>query len=231
MYYENKKRSILKTISWRTLATITTGIVVYIFTGQLFLAISIGSIEVIVKIVLYFFHERFWNRISYGKRSIKPFVLWFTGLSGAGKSTLADKTYDYLKNKGLKVERLDGDIVRSIFPKTGFTEEERNNHIQRVGYLASTLEKNDVIVISSFISPYIKSRSFVRDLCKRYIEVHVKASLDSCEKRDVKGLYKKARSGEINHFTGIDDPYEEPKNPEITIETDNSTVEESFTQI
>lgn len=162
------------------------------------------------------------------KEYLKPFVLWFTGLSGAGKSTLADLTHQYLKEKNIKTERLDGDAVRSIFPNTGFTKEERDNHVKRIGFLASMLERNDVIVIASFISPYKDSRNFVRGLCKNFIEVYVKASVAGCECRDVKGLYKKAREGEIQNFTGISDPYEAPKDPEIVIETDKQSVEESF---
>ena len=231
MYYENNKRSVVKTISWRTLATFTTAFIVYAFTGKFILAISIGSVEVIVKIILYFFHERAWNKINFGRRSVTPFVIWFTGLSGSGKSTLANKTYNYLKSKNLVVEKLDGDALRSIFPNTGFTKEDRNRHIMRVGYLASLLEKNNVIVVASFISPFRESRDFVRGLCTRFVETYVDASLDTCEHRDVKSLYKKARAGEIKDFTGIDSPYESPQNPEITVKTDCKTEEESFREI
>ena len=158
----------------------------------------------------------------------KPFVLWFTGLSGAGKSTLSNKIYDYLKLNHIKVELLDGDIVRHILPNIGFTKEERDNHIKRIGFLTSMLEKNDITVIASFISPYKEARDFVRGLCSNFTEVYVKASLKACECRDVKGLYKKARTGQIQHFTGISDPYEEPQSPELVIETDKQSVEESF---
>ncbi len=158
-------------------------------------------------------------------------VIWFTGLSGSGKSTLANKTFHYLKGKGVPVEQLDGDIIRSIFPNTGFTKDDRNEHIKRIGYLASLLEKNNIIVIASFISPYKEARNFVRKLCNHFIEVYVKASLETCEKRDTKGLYKKARAGEIKNFTGIDDPYEVPSNPELIVQTDNDTVEESFKKV
>ena len=156
------------------------------------------------------------------------FVLWFTGLSGAGKSTLADKIHHYLKERQVKVELLDGDAVRLVLPNIGFTKEERDNHIKRIGFLTSMLEKNDVTVIASFISPYKDTRNFVRGLCANFIEVYVKASLEACERRDVKGLYKKARNGQVQNFTGISDPYEEPQCPEIIIETDKQTIEESF---
>ncbi|MBC8384046.1 MAG: adenylyl-sulfate kinase [Candidatus Cloacimonetes bacterium] len=155
------------------------------------------------------------------------FVLWFTGLSGSGKSTLADKIYMELKSLGKKVEQLDGDIVRDVFPKTGFSKEERDQHIKRIGFLASILERNDVIVIASFISPYRESRDFVRKLCDNFIEVYVSASLEECEMRDVKGLHKKVRAGEIKHFTGIDDPYEIPENPELIIDSEKLSVNRS----
>ncbi len=159
------------------------------------------------------------------------FVLWFTGLSGSGKSALADKIFDYLSAKGLPVERLDGDTLRGVFPSTGFSRKDRDEHIKRVGYMASVLEKHGVIVVASFISPYIESRNFVRSRCKNFIEVYVKAPLAVCEKRDVKGLYAKARAGQIKEFTGIDDPYEEPVNPELLINSDRESVDESVNKV
>jgi adenylylsulfate kinase len=159
------------------------------------------------------------------------FVLWLTGLSGAGKTTIADKVYDRIAANGVNVEKLDGDVIRGFFPSTGFTKQARDEHIKRVGFMSSRLEKHGVIVIASFISPYEETRQFVRDLCDNFIEVHVKASLEECEKRDVKGLYKKARAGEIRNFTGIDAPYEEPAAPEIVLDTVNETIDESFETI
>jgi adenylylsulfate kinase len=156
-----------------------------------------------------------------------PAVIWLTGLSGSGKSTIAQGVFKYLSENGNRVEHLDGDVVRKMFPQTGFSKEERDRHIRRVGYLAALLEKHDVTVVASFISPYREARDFVRQLCQRFIEVHVSTPLEICEKRDPKGLYKKARIGEIKEFTGIDDPYEEPLNPELIIDTTNQTIEES----
>lgn len=157
----------------------------------------------------------------------RPFVLWFTGLSGSGKSTIAARVYGALKEKGIKAERLDGDEIRAVFPDTGFDREGRMAHIARVGYLASVLERNGICVIVSLISPYVEARDRVRDLCGRFIEVHVATPLSVCEKRDVKGLYAKSRRGEIRGFTGIDHPYEEPEKPELVIDTSRQTVEES----
>lgn len=162
------------------------------------------------------------------KSSQQGMVLWLTGLSGSGKSTLAEKLYTELKQLGKRVERLDGDVLRGVFPNTGFSKEARDEHIKRVGFMASRLEHHGVIVIASFISPYRSARNFVRDLCEHFVEIHVKASLDECKRRDVKGLYKKAMAGEIKSFTGIDDPYEEPETPEVTVDTEHQTLEESL---
>jgi adenylylsulfate kinase len=162
----------------------------------------------------------------------KPgFVLWLTGLSGAGKTTLAVRLYEHLCRLGRKVERLDGDTMRGVFPNTGFSKEARDEHIRRVGFMAGRLEHHGVCVICSFISPYRQSREFVRSQCKRFIEVFVKASLDECKRRDVKGLYKKAMDGQITSFTGLDDPYEEPSRPEIVVDTEHQTEEQSIQQI
>jgi adenylylsulfate kinase len=157
----------------------------------------------------------------------KGFVLWLTGLSGSGKSTLADKIFDDISCDGLEIEKLDGDVLRGYFPSTGFGKQDRDEHIKRVGFMASRLEKHGVIVIASFISPYNETRKFVRDMCENFIEVHVAASLEECESRDVKGLYKRARAGEITGFTGIDDPYEAPENAEIVVDTGKQTLDES----
>lgn len=161
----------------------------------------------------------------------KTFVLWLTGLSGSGKSTIAEQVYSRITKNGRRVERLDGDVMRGLFPSTGFTKQARDEHIKRMGFMASRLEKHGVIVIASFVSPYKEARQFVRELCSNFVEVYVSASLLECEKRDVKGLYKKVRAGEINNFTGIDDPYEAPDNPEIFIDTETETVNESVSKI
>ena len=162
---------------------------------------------------------------------MKSFVLWFTGLSGSGKSTLADSVYSELKKSDLKIEQLDGDIVREIFPKTGFSEDERNEHIKRIGFLTSILERNGIIVIASFISPFKKSRDFVRNQCENFVEIYVSASLEECEKRDVKGLYIKARNGDIRDFTGINSPYEIPENSELVIDTEKLSIEQSAQKV
>ena len=158
----------------------------------------------------------------------KGFTLWFTGLPCSGKTVLADVLADELKKKGMKVERLDGDIVRkSLTRDLGFTEEDRNMNIERVTFVAKLLSRNGVAVLASFVSPYNKIRNYSRNEIDEYILVYVKCSLEECERRDVKGMYAKARVGEIKDFTGIDHPFEEPENPEIVVDTDIQTIVES----
>ena len=165
------------------------------------------------------------------KNALKPTVLWFTGLSGSGKSTISEKVYARLKEEDYKVEHLDGDAVRDVFPTTGFSKKERDDHVKRVGYVASLLQKHGVFVVASFISPYQDARDFVRDMCEDFTEVHISTPLEVCEERDVKGLYEKARKGEIDNFTGISDPYEEPENPELRIDTTDITPEEGVERV
>ncbi len=158
----------------------------------------------------------------------KGFTLWFTGLPCSGKTVLADAIAEELKAKGMKVERLDGDIVRKSLTKDlGFTEEDRNMNIERVTFVAKLLTRNGVAVLASFVSPYNKIRAYSRNEIGDYVLVYVKCSLDECENRDVKGMYARARAGEIKDFTGIDHPFEEPNEADIIVETDKQTVEES----
>jgi adenylylsulfate kinase len=162
---------------------------------------------------------------------VRPVVVWFTGLSGSGKSTLARWLASEMRIAGLKVEELDGDAIRARFPAIGFTRDERDAHIKRVGELASTLEQNGVSVVASLISPYEESRRFVRGLCRNFVEIYVSTPLDVCEQRDVKGLYARARAGGIVHFTGIDDPYEPPASPELVLDTSDVSVEHAGVRI
>jgi len=162
----------------------------------------------------------------------KGFVLWFTGLSQAGKTTVANGVHEILKEKGLKLERLDGDIVRrSLSADLGFTKEDRDENIKRVTHVAKLLSRNGTGVICSFISPYTEVRNKIRKEVTGFIEVFCNCPLEICEKRDKKGLYQKARRGEIQNFTGISDPYESPENPEIELNTDIETIEESINKV
>jgi adenylyl-sulfate kinase len=156
------------------------------------------------------------------------FVLWFTGLSGAGKTTIAQALLPKLLERGIRIERLDGDVVRQSLTKDlGFTKEDRDLNIQRVTFVAKLLSRNNVGVLASFISPYEQTREYVRSEVSNFIEVFVDAPLEICEERDVKGMYAKARSGEIKNFTGISDPYETPVEPDLRVPTHEQTVEES----
>jgi adenylylsulfate kinase len=157
----------------------------------------------------------------------KGFTLWFTGLSGSGKTTLARQVCLDLERAGFQVEYLDGDAIRSVFPNTGFSRVDRDAHIRRIGFLASRLEHHGVAVVVSLVSPYAESRAFARNLCRNFVEVYVSTPLEVCEARDVKGLYAKARRGEIRNFTGLDDPYERPEKPELDLDTSTLPLEEA----
>lgn len=159
-------------------------------------------------------------------------TIWFTGLSGAGKTTISQEVAYQLKEQGYKVEILDGDIVRTNLTKgLGFSKEDRDENIRRIGFVSHLLTRNGVIVIVSAISPYRDIRDEVRNRIGDFVEVFVNAPLNVCESRDVKGLYKKARAGEIKGFTGIDDPYEEPLKPEVECRTDLESLEESVAKV
>lgn len=155
-------------------------------------------------------------------------VIWFTGLSGAGKTTIARRLIELLAERGIRGELLDGDEIRRRYKMpAGFDRASRDAHVRRTGYLASRLERHGAVVVCALISPYAAARDHVRSLCRRFIEVHVSTPLDECERRDTKGLYAKARRGEIQQMTGIDDPYEAPSAPEVTIDTREVTVDDA----
>lgn len=162
----------------------------------------------------------------------KGVTLWFTGLSGAGKTTISQQINTKLKEQGYKVEVLDGDIVRTNLTKgLGFSKEDRDENIRRIGFVSHLLTRNGVIVIVSAISPYREIREEVRNKIGDFVEIFVNAPLSVCEERDVKGLYQRARAGEIKKFTGIDDPYEEPLKPEIECRTDLESLDESVAKV
>src|SRR4051794_34496422 len=158
-------------------------------------------------------------------------VLWFTGLSGSGKSTIATRVQQELVRRGVDVEYIDGDALRELFPNTGFSRAEREEHLRRTGYMASRLAAHGVTVVASFVSPYRESRDFIRALCPGFVEIYVSTPLEECERRDVKGLYARARRGEIRNFTGIDDPFEVPEHPELILDTRTLTVEQSVAAV
>ena len=176
-------------------------------------------LETILKVGLYWAHERVWFKIKWGRKKIEPFNLWLTGLPLSGKTTIANGVYKELQKLDIPLERLDSKDIRELIPNVGFSRENRNNHLKRVAHLVKTLQHNSISTVCSFVSPYKESRKFIRQMVKNNIVVYIKADIKTCQSRDYKGVYKRALSGEIENFTGIDDIYEEPKYAEIVIDT------------
>ena len=163
---------------------------------------------------------------------MKGFTLWFTGLSGSGKSTLAQAIEPVLLERGVPVEILDGDEVRTNLSKgLGFSKEDRDTNIRRIGFVANLLSRNGVVAITAAISPYKAVRDEIRARTANFVEVYTECSLEELTDRDPKGLYKKALAGEIENFTGVSDPYEAPENAEIVVNTETETLEESLDKI
>ncbi len=233
---ENRKRSIAKTISWRLVATLITILLSYIWLKEWMASVAMGVAINIIKALLYYFHERGWNLLQWGRVSIKTdprgLTVWFTGLPSCGKSTIADALAERLRQKGLKVERLDADIIRrNLWRELGYTKEDRDENIRRATFLAKLLTRNGIAVLTSFISPYRELRDYARGEIGDFVEVYVKCPVEVCIQRDTRGMYKKALAGEIPNFTGVSDPYEEPLNPEILIESDKEAIKESVAKI
>lgn len=160
------------------------------------------------------------------------FTVWFTGMSGAGKTTLGKMLEEELRSRGMKVERLDGDVVRQgLCRDLGFSAEDRGKNIERVAFLAQNLNRNGVCAVASFITPYGKMRRFCREQIGCYAEVYVRCPLEVLIRRDVKGLYKRALAGELPGFTGVSDPFEEPENPDVIVDTGQETPHESLGRV
>ena len=164
--------------------------------------------------------------------SQKGFTVWFTGLPCSGKTTIADRVAEVLRNNGHRVERLDGDTVRQgLTSDLGFTKEDRDENIKRVTFVSKLLTRNGVIILATFVSPYRERRKKTREEIGDFIEVYTRCPIEVCIARDVKGMFKKALAGEISNFTGIDDPYEEPDNPELIVDTDKKSIDESVQKV
>jgi len=162
----------------------------------------------------------------------RGFTVWFTGLSCSGKTTISRQVAEELRKRGLKVEILDGDVVRTNLSKgLGFSKEDRDTNIKRIGFVCKLLSRNGVVAIGAAISPYREVRDYNRREIGDFVEVYCKCPLEVCIERDVKGLYKKALAGEIPNYTGVSDPYEEPLNPEVLLETDKEAEEESVAKV
>jgi len=235
MIEETGKRSVVKTISWRLLATIALFVIGGLITGSWGIATALIGVDIVVKSILYYAHERLWNKLNYGRKLVEMegTVIWFTGLSGSGKTTLADAIAKRLRKRMLPVKRLDGDVARSTFSKNlGFSKDDRDENNKRAVHVASYLAI-DNIVLASFISPFTSQRDYARSLCDNYIEVYVKCPVDVCAKRDPKGLYKKAMAGEIKGLTGFhqDAPYEAPRLPDIVVDTEDESIQQSADKV
>ena len=162
----------------------------------------------------------------------RGFTVWFTGLPCSGKSTIAKAVAEELKQKGLRAEMLDADIIREhLWKELGYSKEDRDENIRRAAYLAHILTRNGVAVLTSFISPYKELRDYARKQIGDFLEVYVKCPVEVCMRRDTRGMYKKALAGEIQNFTGVSDPYEEPLNPELLLESDKESLAESVAKV
>ncbi|RMH62906.1 MAG: adenylyl-sulfate kinase [Calditrichaeota bacterium] len=226
MFRDSKLRTILKTISWRFTATATTVTLVYLFTGQIQTAIEVGLLEMVAKMVIYYLHERGWEKLKFGKEEIPAYVVWITGMPYAGKTTLGDMLAATLEKDKRKIQRLDSHTVRALFPETGYSRDDVNRHIKRVGHLASILEKNGIIVFASFVSPYKESRQFVRQLCRNYVEVHLESDAQFARQFDRDGFFEKIDKGEIRHVPGVDAPYERCDDTELWFDMRKHTLQE-----
>jgi len=224
---DSKQRSFWKAITWRLFAIILLTVVTYITTGDIKFTTLITLWYHSIQVLMFFIHERLWNFIKWGKT--KGMFIQMTGLSGAGKTTLARAVEKRLKTKGFKVEIIDGDEYREGLCKDlGFSKEDRNTNIRRLGFVGKVLSRNNVITIMSAINPYEDLRKELEDTCGAKT-VFIKCPVEKCIERDVKGLYAKALSGEIQNFTGISDPFEEPNDPALIVDTTIDELEKSAT--
>ena len=231
MFRESHPRSLAKALSWRFLGTVATTLLVFLFTRQVVLSLTVGAVEFIAKIGLFWLHERLWDKLPFGRQRLETSVVWLTGLPSAGKSTLADAVADALRARGEEVERLDGDAIRQVFPELGFSRADRDTQARRVGLLAARLADHGVWAVVSLISPYRESREAARAMARNFVEVYVSTPLEECERRDPKSLYRRARRGELPHFTGISDPYEPPAAPDLVVDMSTESVRHATEEV
>ena len=226
---DSKQRSFWKAITWRLVAIVVLVAVAFITTGNIKSTSMIALCYNTIQVFMFFIHERLWNFMKWGKT--KGMFIQMTGLSGAGKTTLARAVEKRLKTKGFKIEVIDGDEYREGLCKDlGFSKEDRNTNIRRLGFVGKVLSRNNVVTIMSAINPYEDLREELEKTCGA-LTVFIKCPVEKCIERDVKGLYAKALSGEIQNFTGISDPFEEPECPDLVIDTNELSLEMSVEQL
>jgi len=237
MIIDTVQRTLVKTLSWRIIAVVITFTTLAIVTKEAAIAVGLLSLAAvgdgIVKFFIYFFHESIWKKINFGRNleETEGCCLWLTGLPCSGKTTIALELKRQLEKQLKRVEYLDGDVVRKL-PNwsLGFSKKDRNENIERITRISSYLSQK-AITICSFVSPYKEARDFIKTCVNNPIEVFIDAPVEVCAKRDVKGMYAKAYAGEIKGFTGVDDPYERPEDPDLVCLTDEETVKESVDKI
>tara|TARA_R100000808_G_scaffold367_1_gene2052 strand:- start:18173 stop:18904 length:732 start_codon:yes stop_codon:yes gene_type:complete len=226
-----RKRNILKAASWKTLGFITLSALTYAITGSLKQMTYIAILYHLCMLMAYMFHERLWDKIRWGKT--KGLAIQMTGMSGSGKSTLTKLVSQRLKKRGLLVEIIDGDEYRAnLCSDLGFSKEDRNTNIRRLGFVSKVLSRNNVITIIAAINPYDEIRKELVNKNKNLKTVYVECKMNVLIERDVKGLYKKAllpdgHPDKIYNFTGISDPFEAPTNPDLVINTAKQPVDKS----
>ncbi|GKT11205.1 MAG: adenylylsulfate kinase [Thiomicrorhabdus sp.] len=223
MYIETSRRSLVKGITWRFLATTTTIIIVYLFFGRLDLALAAGLLETTAKIFLYYLHERGWQKITFGKKRVEPFNLWIIGLPLSGKKVLADRVYESLeKQLHIPLERVDNREVREILPETGYDRDDRIMHLKRVGYLIKKLQRHSVSTICSFVSPYQESRDAVKNMTENYVEVYIDLTPEQCQNRENSEFIESLGIEQVEDLARIKDHYDKPSNPDIVIKADEA---------
>jgi adenylyl-sulfate kinase len=200
-----------------------------IATGNVIISTSIGIADMIVKIFTYYIFDTVWNNNM--RPNAKPCVILLTGLSGSGKTTIAESLSRLLTKMNVQNILLDGDDIRQSLRIVGFDESVRKTHNENVGRLASVLESYGKVVIISMIAPYKDAREYMRRYCKNFYEIYLNTSLEECVRRDVKGLYKSEKNGNIKRLTGVSDPYEVPDNPDLIINTEYVNLQDSVSLI
>lgn len=233
----SRKRIFAKALSWRLFAATLTFLLIYFLSKTIAtsaaLALVVSGADFVIKFIMYYAHEMFWANSKFGVELDKKagVTVLFSGLPCSGKTTIAKEIKKQLEDKLYPVEHLDGDIVRkSICADLGFSKADRDENIKRVTLLSSYLSQNN-ITLCTFVSPYQEARNNFRKKNPEFVEVYVNCPVEECKKRDVKGMYAKALKGEIKGFTGVDDPYEEPTNPDIICYTKEESIEESAKKV